>query len=111
MVAGAAAGVSLTPPQDITVGVARATYTVTLRDSQDNLTAAARNQTVYLFASGTSGTFYDALTGGGTIDRVTIPSGATSATFYFTATTAATYTVTASDNTSPADPDLGLKDA
>ncbi|MGA0055464.1 MAG: hypothetical protein ACO3JI_10595, partial [Steroidobacteraceae bacterium] len=59
---GFAQQLTLTAPPDITVGGTRATYIVTLPNAE------SINRPIYLFASGTSGTFYDALTGGGTID-------------------------------------------
>ena len=101
---------TLNAPADLTVGGARATYTVSRKDVGGNLASPASAQTVYLTASGSSGTFYDALTGGSVITSVVIASGQATATGYFSATTAGTYTVTASDAT-PANGATGLADA
>ena len=107
---GPATQLSLNTPADLTAGGSRAAYTVTRRDANLNATTSGGALTVHLSASGTSGVFYDALTGGGAITSVTILVGQSSATFYFAATAAASYTITASDGT-PADGATGLADA
>lgn len=99
----------LNAPADIIRGGARAAYTVTLQDANSTaVPAAAGGQVVYLFASGSGGTFYDAATGGNTITSVTIPAGQSSASFYFMGVIQA-YTITASDAT-PANGATGLAD-
>jgi hypothetical protein len=94
LVAGAASKLALNSPADITAGGTRATYTVTLQDGQGNTaTAGVSGVSVTLSANGTSGVFYDALSGGNAITSVAIASGSSSGTAYFMATTAGTYTV------------------
>jgi hypothetical protein len=106
---GVATQLVLSSPADITAGV-RTAYTVTRKDLGGNEAVTNEALTVYLFSNGTSGAFYDALTGGNAITTVSIPANSSSATFYFTATTAATYTITTSDAT-PANGATGLSDA
>jgi large repetitive protein len=107
--AGAPTKLVLNSPADITTDQ-RAEYTVTRQDAGSNPTSPNQALTVYLFSTGTSGAFYAASSGGSAINSVTIPAGQSSATFYFTATTVGTYTITASDAT-PADGENGLADA
>ena len=107
---GSPTQLSLSSPADLTAGGSRAAYTVTRRDVNNNATTLGGALTVYLSVSGSSGVFYDAPTNGTAITSVTIPAGQSSADFHFAATTAATYSITASD-ASPADGSTGLGDA
>jgi gliding motility-associated-like protein len=107
---GPATQLSLNTPADLTAGGSRAAYTVTRLDANNNATTVGGALTVNLSVTGTSGVFYDAPTNGAAIVTVTIPAGQSSANFYFAATTAATYTITASDTTPP-DGATGLADA
>lgn len=98
----------LTAPSNITAG-SRVAYTVSRQDNFDNLTTVGL-LTVYLSANGSTGSFYDASTGGNTITSVNIASNTSSATFWFTGETAANYTVTVSDASVP-DGNTGIVDA
>ena len=100
---------TLNPLENIASGD-RAAYTVTRRDVNNNGVTTGTNQSVYLFANGTTGSFYGAASGGTQIYRVIIPVGSSSADFWFTATKPGTYTITASDKY-PADGPTGLRDA
>jgi len=101
---------TLNTPADLTAGGARATYTVSRRDAYGNLASPGSSTTVYLSASGASGAFYNALSGGSTITSVAIPLNQSQANFYFAATTPGSYSVTASDATPP-NGATGLADA
>jgi hypothetical protein len=91
----------LNAPEDFTPGLTRAAYTVSLTDPYGNIVNAAANITVNLSANPNAGTpFHNAISGGSSINTVTIPSGSSSANFFFDAHTSGTYTITASDNSS-----------
>jgi hypothetical protein len=98
----------LSAPANFLVG-SRASYTITRKDYYDNPTTSGA-MTIYLSASGSTGQFYDAASGGSTITSLTIPDGQSAVSFWFTATSASNYTITASD-ASPADGNTGLHDA
>ncbi len=105
-----ASKLSLNAPADIIKGGARAAYTVTLQDANSvAVPAASGGLVVYLSANGSGGLFYPGAAGGSAITSVTIPAGSSSASFYFTGNIA-TYTVTASDASTP-DGATGLADA
>ena len=99
---------TLSAPSDITAGT-RAAYTVIRSDLYDNLVTSGA-QTVYLFANGTTGLFYNAATDGSIITSVTITDGQSAASFWFTATLATNYSITTSDAT-PANGATGILDA
>ena len=97
----------LNAPADIVAGQ-RAAYTVSRTDAYANAVTTGA-LTVYLSVNGTTGTFYDAAVAGNTITSVVIPDGQSSASFWYTATKADGYSVTASDALLP-DGDVGLHD-
>ncbi len=107
---GAASKLVLNQPADIVAGGTRAAYTVKRQDQYSNDTTLGGDQTVYLFANGSGGTFYDAANAGNVITSVVIANGQSSATFWYTSNIAASYQITAAD-TSPATPDTGLTNA
>lgn len=85
----------LNAPIDITPGLTRATYTVTLADYFGNSVNAASPVIINLSSNSGNGQFYNAISAGSVITSVTIPAGSNSATVYFNASAAGTYTVTA----------------
>ena len=99
---------TLSAPSDIVAGT-RTAYTVTRSDVYDNLVTSGA-QTIYLFANGTTGSFYDAATSGSILTSITILDGQSSASFWFTATLANNYSVTTSEAT-PANGSTAILDA
>ena len=99
---------SLSRPADIPAG-SRAPYTVTRLDAYDNPTTSG-GQDVYLSSSSASSRFFSDTVGGIELESVVIPLGMSTADFWFTDTVASIRSVAASD-ASPADGDLGLRDA
>ena len=88
----------------------RVLYTVSRKDILD-LDFTKGDQTVYLYANGTGGTFYAGSSGGSPITSVVIPNGQNSISFYFSSTLAAGYVITVSDSTPTADGATGLADS
>ncbi len=99
---------------DVTSATAgeRAAYTVTRSDQYGNPRTSGTD-IVYLYSSstGTNKRFYDAATGGNNITSITIPNGASSVTVWYYDEKAGTWTITASDNASAPDGNVGLNDA
>jgi hypothetical protein len=110
--AGALAQFTLSNVVSTGAGV-RAEYTVTRKDQYGNLISSGSSSTVYLYSnsSGTNDKFYDAPTGGNIITSIQIPSGQSSASFWYYDDTLGTWTVTASDNPSSPDGNSGVADA
>jgi hypothetical protein len=106
--AGAVNHLYLSAASDFQAG-ARTLYTVSRTDTWGNAVTSGA-QTVNLSSNGSTGQFYAGSSGGSPISSVSIPNSASSITFYFTATRATGYTVTASDALIP-DGDTGLHDA
>ena len=119
-VAGTSAAVNVMPapasvlvitstPLDLTAGSRGGPITVQLEDAFSNPGATSTAaQTISLSTTSPAGAFYARFAGGSAITSVTIASGASSATFYYSDTTAGTPTVTASDgafNSSPSQQD------
>ena len=99
----------LNAPADVNPGT-RAAYTVTRKDTYDNLVTTGGAKTVYLTASAVSGTFYDAASGGNQVTTIQIANAASSANFWFVSNTGGPFTITASDAITP-DGNTGLQDA
>ncbi|MGA1379803.1 MAG: beta strand repeat-containing protein, partial [Chitinophagaceae bacterium] len=99
ILSGATASYLLNQPTDVIAGD-RAPYTVTRKDAYNNL-AVAGNETVYISANNTGAKFFDAATGGNEITSVQIAAGQSSANFWFRDTISNTYTITASDKSTP----------
>ena len=90
----------LNHPGDMNTGT-RLGYVVGREDQYNNPAAAATGTVVYLYSNSTgTPAFFNASSGGSQITSTTIPSGATSTTFWYYDTVAGTVTVTASDNSS-----------
>jgi hypothetical protein len=87
----------------------RAAYTVTRKDTYDNVITTGAT-TVYLTVSSSNASFKDAATNGNTITNLSIGSGQAAANFWLATAVGGLYTVTASD-ASPANGNTGLIDA
>jgi hypothetical protein len=103
-----------TAPASGTAGSASTVFTVGAKDSNGNVVVLASNQPVYLYSSGTGGTF--STTSGGSYTAaltVTITSGSATTDYYYKNNTTAgsPYTLTASDNSSAPDGGTGIADA
>jgi hypothetical protein len=93
-------------------GAASTVFTVGAKDISGNVINAPSNTSVYLYSSGSGGTF--STTSGGAYTSaltITIPSGSPSADYYYKNSNLASYTLTASDNSSAPDGGTGIIDA
>ncbi len=108
---GAIAQFTLTHPAASAAGQ-RAAYVVTRKDQFGNVNTSATT-TVYLYSSstGTNKKFYDASTTGNIISSVTIGDGQSSANFWYYDELPGTWSITASDNASAPDGNIGINDA
>ncbi|UCD15472.1 MAG: DUF2341 domain-containing protein [Candidatus Omnitrophota bacterium] len=104
---------ALTDPTDIIAGGARAPYTVTRYDL-DGEPRISGVETVYLYTTSGSANarFYDAVTGGIDITDtgIVIREGQSSANFWYYDDEAGDQTITASDNPTEYDGDIGADD-
>jgi len=102
-------------PSSGAAGAASTVFTVGVKDSGGNvISAVGSNTPVYLYSSGTGGTF--STTSGGSYTSaltITILAGNPSADYYYknNSTAGSPYTLTASDNASAPDGGAGLVDA
>jgi hypothetical protein len=101
-------------PGSGTAGVASTVFTVGVKDAGGNIINAPSNTSVYLYSSGSGGTF--STTSGGSYTSaltITILAGNPSADYYYknNSTAGSPYTLTASDNSSAPDGGTGLVDA
>jgi hypothetical protein len=101
-----------TAPASGTAGAASTVFSVGAHDLYGNVVVVTSNTAVYLYSTSGTGTF--STTSGGTYTStlsITIPSGGTTASYYYKDNTAGSYTLTASDQTPSPTPDTGLVNA
>jgi len=103
-----------TAPASGTAGSPSTVFTVGAHDSFGNVVTVASNTNVYLYSSGSGGTF--STTSGGTYTSaltVVITSGGTTTNYFYknSSTAGSPYTLTASDNSSAPDGATGIVDA
>jgi len=101
-------------PASGAAGAASTVFTIGAKDVNGNVVTVASNTPVYLYSSGSGGTF--STTSGGTYTSaltVTITSGGTATSFYYknNSTSGSPYTITASDNATAPDGATGIVDA
>ncbi len=108
---GATSHFVLNDPGDTTAGT-RLGYTVTRQDQFGNVVTSGTN-TVYLYSdsSGLNYHFYNAATGGSITSSRQITSGQSTANFWYYDELAGTFSITASDNSSTPDGNLGIDDS
>jgi hypothetical protein len=96
--------VFVTAPQTVAAGTCSGVATVQAEDAYGNVSPAAADTAVSLSASPASGFAFHAAEGcgGGPVGSVTMPSGQSTASFWFEGTAAGTVTVTASGAGIPA---------
>ena len=90
----------------------RVPYTIVRKDQYGNASDNGTS-TVYLYSTsgGVSKKFYDAAIGGNVITSITIPSGQSSASVWYYDELMGSYNITASDNASAPDGNVGINDA
>jgi len=99
----------LNDPGNMTANT-RLGYTITRKDSFDNLVTSG-SDTAYLYTNSSGpASFYDAATDGNTITSVVISGGSSTANFWYYDEAAGTWTVTASDNAIAPDGNTGIDD-
>jgi hypothetical protein len=101
-----------TAPASGAAGGASTVFTVGAKDASGNVIASPASTNIYLYSSGSGGTF--SATSGGSYTPalpISISSGSPTASFYYKNNTAAAYTLTASDSTPTADGSTGIIDA
>jgi len=109
---GATSRLTLSTPDDITAGGARANYTLTRYDQFNNLiTTSAETFYLYTTSIGANSGFYLASSGGSKVTSITLGVGSSSGAFYYYDEKAGAYTITASDNASSPDGSTGITDA
>jgi signal transduction histidine kinase len=87
-------------------------FSVTAEDMYGNVTTVSSDTAVYLYTTSGSGSFAENANGPWTATAATIPSGGSSATFYYKDTTlGASATLTTSDQTPLDNPDSGTVNA
>ena len=108
---GAIAQFTLNSPGPLAAGQ-RVGYTVTRKDQYGNVSIQATS-TVYLYSSSTSADkrFYNAASGGGAITSIEIAPGSSTGSVWYYDTLPGTWTITASDNASNPDGNVGVNDA
>ncbi|MBI4993468.1 hypothetical protein HZC33_00710 [Candidatus Wolfebacteria bacterium] len=108
---GATSQFALNNPGDMTAGT-RLGYVVSRKDEFGNLTTSG-SQIVHIYSTdnSTSTAFYNAASGGSPISQITISSGNSSVNFWYYDDSVNTWTITASDNVTAPDGNVGIDDA